>query len=118
MWYLDPVKIVLFWSLIFLLRPNFCCQYKGKIANEGGPTGQLLPAIYDTSKLATIEDVLEYQSLLHSCKIIKQNMRAIADHRMLIEDAVETSITLYLQGVRGEVAQILLEDIRKNGFQL
>ena len=115
MWLLEPVKVVLFWALIFLLRPNFCCQGYRYIPNAG-PSG--LPTLYDANKLAKMEDVLEYQSLLHSCKMIKQNMKAIADHRLLVEDAVETSIILYLEGVKGHVAKILLQDIKDNGFQL
>lgn len=107
-------QFLLFWTLLFLLQPNLCCQYHGKL----GPSGPQLPTIYNAHKLADMDDVLEYQSLLHSCKMIKQNMKAIADHRLTIEDAVETSITLYLQGVPGEVAKILLEDIKKNGFNL
>jgi hypothetical protein len=99
---------------IFFMLPLTACQYHGKI----GPSGVQLPAIYNAHKLASIEDVLEYQSLLHSCKMIKQNMRVIGDHRMSVEDAIEASITMYLEGIKGDVAKILLEDIRKNGFQL
>jgi hypothetical protein len=117
MWLIEPVKIVIFWALIFLLRPNFCCQGYRYVPSPG-PQGQVLPARYDANKLTNMEDVLEYQSLLHSCKMIKQNMKIIADYRLRIEDAVETSITLYLQGVKGDVAKILLQDIRNNGFQL
>lgn len=82
------------------------------------PVGQQLPARYDAPKLKTIDDVLEYQSLLYSCRMIKQNMKAIGDHRMSLHDAVETSITLFLQGVKGEPAKVLLEDLKANGFAL
>lgn len=115
MWLIEPVKIVLFWALIFLLRPNFCSQ--GYRYIPVGPSGPL-PARYDANKLSNMDDVLEYQSLLHSCKMIKQNMKAIADHRLLVEDAAEASITLYLEGVKGHVAKILLADIKANGFNL
>jgi len=77
-----------------------------------------LPARYDAHKLNNMDDVLEYQSLLHACKMIKQNMRAIGDYRMSLDDAVETSITMYLSGIKGHVAKILLEDIKLNGFNL
>lgn len=110
MWLFEPVKIVLFWATLFLLRPNFCCQYHRKIGPEA--------AIYDVNKLATMDDVMEYQSLLHTCKTIKSQMTVIADHRMSLKDAVETSITLYLLGVKGPVAKILLADIKANEFIL
>ena len=70
------------------------------------------------AKLRTHAEVNEYQTLLHSCRMIKQNMKAIGDHRLLIEDAVETSITLYLKGMDGEPAKVLLEDLQRNGFSL
>lgn len=82
------------------------------------PVGQQLPARYDATKLKTIDDVLEYKSLLYSCRMIKQNMKAIGDHRMSLHDAVETSITLFLQGVKGEPAKVLLEDLKANKFML
>lgn len=104
--------------ILLLSSSLYGCQYHGRIANQGGPISQILPVIYNANQFVDEDDIYEYQSLLHSCKMIKQNMKAIADHRLTIEDAVETSITLYLQGVPGEVAKILLEDIRKNGFQL
>lgn len=82
------------------------------------PVSQQLPARYDAPKLKTIDDVLEYQTLLYNCRIIKQNMKAIGDHRMSLQDAIETSITLFLQGVKGEPAKVLLEDLKANGFAL
>lgn len=102
--------------LILLLL--FCIPSYGCTPPPPGPIGQQWPAVYDANKLPTMDDVLEYQSLLHSCKMIKWNMKAIGDHRLLIEDAVETSITLYLQGVKGKVAKILLADIKANNFNL
>lgn len=113
MWRISIMKIFCFLLLFISLNASQGYRY----IPAPGPSGPL-PSRYDATKLSHIDDVLEYQALLHSCKMIKQNMKAIADHRLLIEDAVETSITLYLEGVKGHVAKILLDDIRKNGFNL
>lgn len=82
------------------------------------PVQQPLPAIYDATKLKTIDDVLEYQSLLYSCRVIKQNIKSMQDHRMSLHDALQTSVTLFLQGVKSEPAKVLLEDLKANGFAL
>jgi hypothetical protein len=107
--------------LLFLCIPVYGQQkytpVDNKPAAKQGPVSYQA-GVYDVNKLRTVDDVLEYQSLLHSCKMIKLNMKAIGDHRLLVEDAAETSIVLFLQGVPGPVARILLEDIKANEFNL
>lgn len=110
-------RITMIICFLFFFIPLQACQGDRWVPLQG-PQGQEMPAIYNANKLSNMDDVLEYQSLLHSCKMIKQNMKAIGDYRISLQDAIETSITLYLEGVKGPVAKILLEDIRKNGFNL
>lgn len=103
---------------LLLMGMPLCASQGYRYVPAPGPQAQQLPARYDATKLKTIDDVLEYQSLLYSCRVIKQNIKNMQDHRMSLHDAVEASVTLFLQGVKGEPAKVLLEDLKANGFVL
>jgi len=76
---------------------------------------QKLPTIYQLLRHADKE---EYNCLHYACKTIKQQQVIISDKRMRLADAIETAITMYLQSVDTVAARVLLNDLRKNGFNV
>jgi hypothetical protein len=76
------------------------------------------------NKLPQIRDLLrsphreEYDCLKQACKALRDMHVVIADVRMCLDDAIETSITLYLRNVNSVASLVLLRDLQNNNFVL
>lgn len=100
------MKIIILTSIL-LGSCLYACQYHSKSMLD-------LPNVDFSSAM----DREEYYKLLRHCKMIKDEQIIIADHRINIKDAIQTSITLYLQNIDTFAARVLLRDLEKNNFEL
>lgn len=94
--------------LLFLSLPLYACQGYRYVPVP-------LPQIRDILRPVDQE---EYYCLLDACKSIKRMHMTIADVRMSVDDAIQTSITLYLKNVDSVASLVLLKDLQNSKFEL
>jgi hypothetical protein len=74
--------------------------------------------LYVLTIQANPDDYPTYAKLYQDCVAIKEHMLTIHDHRIHPQDAIETSITLFLKRLGTANALRLLKDLQNSDFRM